>query len=70
MMSNADGFLEKQLLEVDSYVRLIQGRCVNLGQTADMLLQTVKASDECSLLGFFASNFLKIQHSTLESDIP
>jgi hypothetical protein len=30
MMSNCDGFLEKNLQEIDSYIRLIQGRCMNL----------------------------------------
>lgn len=37
LLSNCDGFLEKNLMEVESYVRLIQGRCLTLNQTSESL---------------------------------
>lgn len=30
LMNNADMFMDKNLSEVDSYIRLINGRCTNL----------------------------------------
>lgn len=37
MLGNSDGYLEKNLTEVDSFVRLIQGRCMTLDQTSEHL---------------------------------
>ncbi len=30
LLSNADSYLERNIIELDSYVRLIQGRCLTL----------------------------------------
>jgi len=37
LMSNCDCFLEKNVQEVDSYIRLIQGRCMSLTQTSEAM---------------------------------
>ena len=46
LLSNADTFLERNLIELDSYVRLIGGRCLTLNQTSEQLALTVKQADE------------------------
>jgi hypothetical protein len=46
VLGNCDSFLEKNLGEVESFVRLIQGRCMTLNQTSEHLSQTVKSLDE------------------------
>ena len=70
LLSNADTYLERNLIEMDSYMRLIGGRCLTLNQTSEQLAVTVKQSDEVQLLSYFSSQFFKIRDSTLESDIP
>jgi hypothetical protein len=42
LMSNCDGFMERNIQDIDSYIRLIQGRCMNLTQTSEAISQTVK----------------------------
>ncbi len=68
-MGNADTFMDKNINEIDSFVRLIQGRCMALNQTSEQITNTVKISDEVNLLSYYASNFRKLMTSTLESDI-
>ena len=70
LLSNADTYLERNLIEMDSYMRLISGRCLTLNQTSEQLAVTVKQSDEVQLLSYFSSQFFKLRDSTLESDIP
>lgn len=70
MLQNADNFLERNIIELDSYVRLIGGRCLTLNQTSEQLAMTVKQSDEVQLLSYYSNQFHKLRDSTLESDIP
>jgi two-component sensor histidine kinase len=70
MLGNCDSFLERNLQEVESFVRLIQGRCMTLNQTSEHLTQTLKTLDEAQLLAFYAANYHKLEASCLESDIP
>jgi hypothetical protein len=37
LLTNADAYLERNVLELDSLVRLIGGRCLTLNQTSDQL---------------------------------
>ena len=37
LLQNADVFLERNLNEIDSYVRLINGRNVNLNSTIELI---------------------------------
>jgi predicted ATPase len=39
MMQNSDSFLDRNLTEIDSYIRLINGRNVNLNSTIDLIKQ-------------------------------
>lgn len=39
LMSNADNFAERAIVEVDSFMRLINGRCINLGSTVEQIKQ-------------------------------
>lgn len=57
LMSNADSFLEKNLLDIDLNIRLITGRCQNLSQTSESIYHTIKTTDEAGLLSFYATNF-------------
>ncbi len=70
MMINADQFMEKNLQEVDSFIRLINGRCINLNSTVELIKHSVKSSDECGLINYYALNHQKILQSALESDLP
>lgn len=69
-MINADSFLERNLSEVDSYIRLINGRCVNLNSTIELIRQAVKSNDEAELMSYYASNHSKIQQSSQETELP
>lgn len=69
LLSSCDQYLEKHLQEVDSFIRLIQGRCMNLTQTNDAIAETVQKSDEIGLLQFYAGSFVKLQNATMESEI-
>ena len=53
-MQAADAQMERSLAEVDSYVRLVAGRSLNLNQTIELVRQQVSQSDEVQLLTFFA----------------
>jgi hypothetical protein len=37
LMINADGFLDKNAQEIDSFIRLINGRCINLNSTVELI---------------------------------
>ncbi len=39
LMANSDAFLDKNICEIDSYVRLISGRTTNLSQIVDEVKQ-------------------------------
>ena len=54
LMQAADAQLEKSLAEVDSFVRLVAGRSLNLSQSIEMVRQQVSHGDEVQLLTFFA----------------
>ena len=54
MMQNADSFMERNILEIDSYVRLINGRNVNLNSTIELIKTTIKTSDEVQLMNFYS----------------
>jgi hypothetical protein len=41
-MVNADSFMEKNYQEIDSFIRLINGRCINLNSTVDLLRHQLK----------------------------
>ena len=53
-MQAADAQLDKSLAEVDSFVRLVAGRSLNLSQSIEMVRQQVSHGDEVQLLTFFA----------------
>lgn len=53
-MQNADLFLEKNLGEIDSYIRLINGRNVNLNSTIELIKHQIQNSDEVELMGFYS----------------
>lgn len=36
-MISADTFAERNISEVDSYIRLINGRCVNLSSSVELI---------------------------------
>lgn len=36
-MINADSFMDKNVQEIDSFIRLINGRCINLNQTVELI---------------------------------
>jgi len=46
--------MEKNILEIDSYIRLINGRSVNLNSTIELIKTQIKLSDEVQLMNFFA----------------
>lgn len=69
MMINAEQFMERNLSEVDSFVRLINGRCMNLNSTVDLIKHATKTNDEVGLMSYYALNHQKIQQSALESDL-
>ncbi len=69
-MINADQFMERNLSEVDSYIRLINGRCVNLNSTIELIRQAIKANDEAELMTYYSNNHQKVQQSALESELP
>ena len=54
MMQNADSFMEINILEIDSYVRLINGRNINLNSTIELIKTTIKTSDEVQLMNFYS----------------
>lgn len=54
MMTNADAFMDKNVLEMDSYIRLINGRCVNLNSTVELIKHHLKTSDDLGLMTYFA----------------
>ncbi len=37
LMGNTDQFMESNISEVDSFIRLINGRCINLNSTVDLI---------------------------------
>ena len=37
LMCNADMFMDRNIGEIESYIRLINGRCVNLNSTIDVI---------------------------------
>lgn len=37
LMGNTDQYMESNISEVDSFIRLINGRCVNLSSTVDLI---------------------------------
>jgi hypothetical protein len=70
LMSSTDLFLDKNLSEIESFVRLINGRCINLCSTVELIQQQIQSTDEVGLMNFYAQNHYKIQQSALESDLP
>ena len=62
--------MDRNLQEVDSYIRLISGRCVNLSSTVDLIRHATKTNDDVGLMNYYALNQQKIQQSALESDLP
>jgi phosphotransferase system HPr-like phosphotransfer protein len=53
-MQNADSFMDRNILEIDSYVRLINGRNVNLNSAIELITTTIKTSDEVQLMNFYS----------------
>ena len=37
LMTNVDVYLESNISEIESFVRLINGRCLNLNSTVDLI---------------------------------
>ena len=69
-MISADQFMERNLQEVDSFIRLISGRCINLNSTVELIKHAVKSNDDAGLMNYYALNHQKILQSALESDLP
>lgn len=40
-MVNADSFMERNISEIESFVRLINGRCVNLNSTVEQIKSSI-----------------------------
>jgi len=60
MMINADQFMERNLQEVDSFIRLINGRCINLNSTVELIKHAIKSNDDAGLMNYYALNHQKI----------
>ena len=54
LMVNTDQFMEKNIAEVESFIRLINGRCMNLGATVDLIKHQIQQNDDCGLMNFYA----------------
>ena len=52
--------MDRNLQEVDSYIRLISGRCVNLSSTVDLIRHATKSNDDVGLMNYYALNQQKI----------
>lgn len=52
--------MERNLQEVESFIRLINGRCVNLNSTVDLIRHATKTNDDVGLMNYYAMNHLKI----------
>lgn len=70
LMINADTYMDKNVSEIDSYIRLINGRCVNLNSTVDQIKTQIQQSDEIELMNFYSNNQKKILSAVIESDLP
>lgn len=69
-MINSDAFMEKNLQEVESYIRLISGRCVNLNSTVELIRHAIKTSDDVGLMNYYSNNQQKVLQAVIESDLP
>ena len=50
LMINTDTFMDGNMSELDSFIRLINGRCVNLNSTVDLIRHQIQSSDEVGLM--------------------
>lgn len=69
-MQQADQFMQRQITESDSFIRLIKGRALNLNQTIELIRMQVRTNEEVALMQFYAENRNKIYQSTFDSDLP
>lgn len=69
LMIGTDSFMDKNLNEVESYIRLINGRCVNLNSTVETIKHSIKNNDDVGLMNFYAINHSRIQQTAVESDL-
>ena len=69
-MGNADSFLEKHIVDIDSIIRLLNGRSMNLQSNIDVIRQQLGVQDEYQLLQYYSNNFQKILGTVLDSDLP
>lgn len=60
LMINADSFMDRNLMEVESYIRLINGRCVNLNATVETIKHAIKSNDDVGLMNYYAANHSRI----------
>jgi hypothetical protein len=60
-MINADTFMERNIQEVDSYIRLLNGRCINLNSTVELIKHAIKTNEDVGLMSYYAQNYQKIQ---------
>ena len=60
LMTNADMFMDKNLSELESYIRLINGRCVNLNSTIELIKHQLKTQDDAGIMNYYAQNHQKI----------
>ena len=52
--------MDRNISEIDSYIRLINGRTMNLNQTIELIKHQIKTTDDVSLMNFYAQNQHKI----------
>jgi hypothetical protein len=48
--------MERNLQEVESFIRLINGRCINLNSTVEMIRHATKNCDDAGLMNYYAVN--------------
>lgn len=69
LMMSADSYMEHGVSEVDSYIRLVNGRCQNLNSTVELIKQQIKGSDEVGLMCYYSQNHFKLQQGMVESEL-
>lgn len=70
LMMGCDQYMDTQTNEIDSFIRLVHGRCQNLLSQVEMIKHSIKSNDEVGLMYYFSQNHQKIMQIALgESEI-
>ena len=69
-MMGCDQYTDSQSNEIDSFIRLVHGRCQNLMSQVEMIKHSIKTNDEVGLMNYYSQSHQKIMQIALgESEL-